>query len=99
MIKIILIIFILLIIYQINKKDIKGGHYIDRKIRDYTIFPIINRGIIGIHDLMHWVFSYGEVKQDNNTDSILKKEVKERLKANRLYNKLLNTSYITNQTR
>ena len=42
MIKFFVIIFILLIIYQINIKNIKGGHYIDRKIRDSTIFPIIN---------------------------------------------------------
>ena len=99
MIKIIFIIFILIIIYQINIRKIKGGHYIDRKIRDYTIFPIINRGLIGVHDLMHWIFDYGEVKQDNNTNNTLKNEVKNRLKANKLFNKILNNSFITNETR
>jgi len=99
MIKNFLIIFILLIIYQINTKIIKGGHYIDRKIRDSTIFPIINRGFIGLHDIMHWIFSYGEVKEDINVDNVLKKEVVKRLNTNKLYNKILNKSYITNETR
>ena len=82
-------------IYKIN--EFKGGHFIDRKIRDTTIFPIINKTAIELHDYMHWVFQYGEVKEDVN--NVLKNEVKERLNANNLYNKVLNNSYITNKTR
>ena len=84
-------------IYKVNR--FQGGHFIDRKIRDTTIFPIINKAAIGLHDFMHRLFQYGEVKEEENVNNVLKNEVKERLKANNLYNKVLNNSYITNKTR
>ena len=99
MIKIILIILFLLIINNLYFHKLKGGHFIDRKIKDYTILPIINRGLIGLHDLMHYVFSYGSVKQDEATNNILKKEITSRLNANKFFNNILNNSYITNKTR
>ena len=102
---IIIINFLILIIYTLflykhNKiNGFQGGHFIDRKIRDTTIFPIINEAAIGLHDFMHRLFQYGEVKEEENVNNVLKNEVKERLNANNLYNKVLNNSYITNKTR
>lgn len=99
MIKIILIILFLLIINNLYLHKLKGGHFIDRKIKDHTILPIINTGLIGLHDLMHWIFSYGSVKQDEATNNVLKKEITSRLNANNFFNKVLNNSYTTNKTR
>ena len=86
--------------YKINLfNKVKGGHYMDKKIRDYTIFPFINKIAIGIHDSMHWVFQYGDIKEDNEVKNTLKKEIEERKKKNDYYNKILNKSQVTNETR
>lgn len=98
----------IIILYKNNKinifriedfKKVKGGHYIDRKIRNYTILPFINRMAISIHDGMHWLFRYGEIKENNEVKNTLTNEIKDRLKKNDYYNKILNNSYVTNETR
>jgi hypothetical protein len=100
MLQIILILLIIYIIflYKNNKIINKGGHYIDRKIRNYTIFPSINRTAISIHDFMHKIFQYGDIKEDKEVNNILKTEIKKRLKENQSYNKTLNNTYMTNKT-
>jgi len=99
MLQIILILLIIYIIflYKNNKFISKGGHYIDREIHDSTIFPEINKTLIDIHDVMHKLFQYGDIKEDN-VSNVMKNEIKTRLKENDSYNKILNNTYITNET-
>ena len=59
-----LIIFLLIINYLLlHKKNIKGGDLTDFRITNTSILPVFNSTLNQIHNFIHKIYDFGELKR------------------------------------
>jgi len=59
-----LIIFLLIINYLLlHKNNIKGGDFTDFRITNTSILPVFNSTLNQVHDFIHKIYDFGELKR------------------------------------